>query len=270
MKKEIISNLDSEKEICETINDLIIAIKDEKLLETVPRGEFISFTFGRYIDNKFIPFQVSCEPIKDYHNNDILYLKKDSDAAFFESACSFPKSKILVADLFNFIIKHNVKVGKYKVPCRDEEQVFGLTQAVALIRSSSTYCRLYASFLKTLDMDHAVYESMVLLYTFKIYGCNLDTMYLLAVYLFPASGQGSDEDLDYLLEKFSIQSFLDDQNNFEAFLNFMLEAFKQVHDHNKAFYSTFYFDCSELDENGKNNNFLKILRKVEASYKTTI
>ncbi len=266
MKKELTSNLNSEKDICETLTGLIEEIKNDKLLSNLEEGDFLKLQFGKYINGVFSPFQVECEPMKDYfHNYDALYLKEDSDAAFFEVACSFPESTKLVVELLDLIIQHNLEIGKYKVPYRDEEQVFGLTPAIALLRSNSIYCKEYGAFLKTLDMDHTVYEDLGVLFAFEKYGCTLDGMALLAVSLFSASGQHSEENLSYLLEEYPINQFLESQTNFDATFSFMLEEFQQVHGNLKEFYATLYIDtCVE------NDNLLRVFKKIEAFYKTTI
>ncbi|CAM3857702.1 MULTISPECIES: hypothetical protein [Flavobacterium] len=266
MKKEIISNLESEKDICETLNGLIKEITNEKLLTKIEDGEFLKLIFGKYINGEFSSFEVKCEPMKDYFQGyDVLYLKEDSDAAFFEAACSFPESTKLVVDLLHLIIKHNLDVGKYAVLYRDEEQVFGLTLAIALLRSNSKYCKLYGAFLKTLDTDHTVHEYMGLLFAFEKYGCNLDSMELLAVSLFSASGQHSEENLSYLLEEYPINQFLESQTNLDATYEFMLDEFKQVHNNNKEFYSNLYIEVCEENENLKT-----VLNKIETHYNSTI
>ena len=263
MKKELTSNLESEKDICETLTGLIKEITHENLLTTLQEGAFLELRFGKYINGTFSPFEVECEPMKDYFQDEaVLYLKEDSDAAFFEAACSFPESTKLVVELLHLITQHNLKVGKYKVPYRNAEQVFGLTPAIALLRSNSIYWKHYGSFLKTLDMDHAVYEDLGVLFAFEKYGCTLDSMALLAVSLFSASGQHSEENLSYLLEEYPINQFLENQTNLDATYNFMLEEFQQVHANLKEFYATLYIDIC-----GEHDNLLTVFKKIETFYK---
>lgn len=265
MTIELLSNLDSETAICDTLNNLITSIKKDKLLAEIKKTNYLDLNFGIEINDQFSPFQVKSKPIPDYFmNGDALFLKEDSDAAFFEAACAFPESIKLVVTLLNLIITHNLDVGKYNIPYKDEEQTFGLTPAIALIRKDSKYCNLYGKFLKTLNMDHTVYESTGLLYAFETYGCNLDTISLLAVSLFSASNQHSEETLSYLLKEYPINTYLDRQTNLDATYHVLLEDFNQVHYSHKAFYATLYLEASKADA-----NVLTVFNKINRFYKTT-
>ncbi|MCP4457544.1 MAG: hypothetical protein GY816_05880, partial [Cytophagales bacterium] len=184
--KNYITQLTSEKTLTETLKRIIEEIKQESLLKNMENDDFLKMSFGEEYEGDFNPFQVFSAPIEDYfQGHDVLFLKDDSEAAFYEACCSYPQSTQYAVQLLNLIIYHNLAVGKFKVPYKDDENVFGLTLAAALVRSSSSNCKLFGEFLKSLDMDHGVNEVHIVIYSFEKYNCCIDTMSLLAIYLFP-------------------------------------------------------------------------------------
>lgn len=267
--KNYITQLTSEKKLIETLNLLIEDVKENFSLKNIERGDFLEMSFGQELNGNFIPFQFFSTPIKDYfRGEDVLFLKNDSEASFYEACCSYPQSTNYTVQLLNLIISHNLVVGKFKIPYKNEEDVFGLTLAAALVRSSSSYCKLFGEFLKTLDMDHGVNEVHVVIYSFEKYNCCIDTMSLLAIYLFPGGGQNTDEVLGYLVEEYLIDDFLKDESNFNFFLDSVISEFHQIHPNHKDFYSDFYIDENSLFDNNKNTNLYRIFKELKSSYKS--
>lgn len=267
MQKKIITKLTSENDLYDTLSALIDEIENQNLFQKLKRGESLELIFGEEIDGSFVPFQVNSTPIPSYYDNhDVLFLKDDSDAAFFEACCSYQSTLMLVIKLLNLIIENNNEVGEYDVPYRDVEQVFGLIPAAALIRTNSVYCRFYGELLKTVDMDHACYEYAILLHAFEKHGCCIETMSLLATCLFPAAGQNANEDFEYLIENYPINDFLQDQLNYTIILNVMCAEFSLIETGHMKFYTDYYID-EELFEDGANENIYKLLKQIEETFK---
>ncbi len=265
--KNYITQLTSEKTLTETLKRIMEEIKQESLLGNMEDGDFLKMSFGEEYEGNFVPFQVSSAAIRDYfQGHDVLFLKDDSEAAFYEACCSYPKSIQYVVQLLDLIIYHNLAVGKFKVPYKDDENVFGLTLVAALVRTSSSNCKFLGEFLRTLDMDHGVNEVHIVIYSFERYGCCLDTMSLLAIYLFPGGGQNTDEVLEYLVREYPIDDFLGNESNFSAFLSLTLSEFHQIHPGHKDLYSDFYIDGNSRYSDSRNTNLFRIFREVKASY----
>ncbi|TEW45729.1 hypothetical protein [Psychromonas algicola] len=182
--------------------------------------------------------------------------------AFFKAAVENKGTHKTAVKLFKEIIEYNKRHGIDEILCCDYDTgmvPYGLYLGEYLVNYSKKYCNLYAQFIKTLDMDHEVYEADIIYNAFKLYGCCPETLELLAVRLLPASGQHGMDSLNYYCDDFALNQYLNNLRYYNLFL-------KQLKNE-LLFMSEQYKAENPFDEDGYDDEIL--LAKRQAKYSIT-
>lgn len=140
---------------------------------------------------------------------------------FFAAAIKFEKSRKVAVKLFKEIIEYNKRHGGFETLYSDyntHEINYGLHLGQYLVAHSKKYCHLYGQFIKTVDMDHEVYEADAIYNGFERYGCCPETLELLAIRCLSASGQHGVDELELYVNDFSINDYLTNKTHYQSFL----------------------------------------------------
>jgi len=157
--------------------------------------------------------------------------------AFFKAAVENKDTHKTAVKLFKEIIEYNKRHGIDETLICDYETgmvPYGLYLGEHLVNYSKKYCHLYGQFIKTLDMDHEVYEADIIYNAFQLYGCCPETLALLAVRLLPASGQHGMESLNYYCDDFALNQYLSHSTNYHLFLKQLKDELLYMSERYKA------------------------------------
>ena len=239
-------DLKSEEQIHGVIKELINVYSSQEAMQSLLNSDNeLNLIFGKDINNEFAEYKPESEPVITYDDSEVFF--KDSEAAFYEVACKNITLLPMVQELLELIIAYNEMVGEFKIIYKDAEVPFGLTLATALVRTDKKYCHMLGSFLKTLDMDHEVYESDVIDDVLKKYGLCEETLNLIAVRAFPACGQFGSEQLEHIFETYEFEEKLSNPLLYECFLNAAKRELFNVHENHQDSCSTLFLDISRPD-----------------------
>lgn len=269
--KPIIIDLKSKKEIEKLLIKLIKSAKKGKLLYDFGNDEeCINLKFCFKKSGKIISYSpISASLVNPYDNSKVMFTENDSDAAFFEAACSEVSTLIKLVELYVQVITYNTNYGKYRVLFKNSIEPFGLTLGAALIRNSKNYCRLFGNFLKTIDMNHEVNETFVIHEAFKLYGCCQETMSLWAIRLFSACGQFGVDEFEEIVENYEINEFLNLKENFDFFLEEVKRELYCIGNKTRDMYSTLHLQTAYC-ENNPESNISQIFKILSSEYSAVL
>ncbi|WP_421850391.1 hypothetical protein [Marinomonas sp.] len=200
-------DFDSSKQIIKILNTL-------RWNTTLDRMEKKFLNLHQNIALAFVPSNASKAEIEDAS----VY---DTSHTFFTAAIKFEDARNTAVKLFKQIIEYNKRHGEFATLYADYDTLeipYGLILGQYLVKHSKQYCHLYGQFIKTLDMDHEVYEADVIFDGFERYGCCPETLELLAIRCLSASGQHGVEELELYVDNFSVNDYLTNKTHYQSFL----------------------------------------------------